>query len=97
MVDKHLKLLGLKVKDKASDFKGVVTSICFDLYGCIQADVRPEALDKDGNMQNGIWLDINRLKVTSKKSVMERPDFKYGDQAEGKQGASDKSSTKSMR
>jgi len=41
LIKKHLDLLGHKVKDKVSDFQGVVISMSFDLYGCIQADVRP--------------------------------------------------------
>lgn len=53
LIKKHLNLLGHEVKDKVSDFKGVVTSISFDLYGCVQADVRPKELDKDGSIQKG--------------------------------------------
>ena len=41
LIKKHLDLLGHKVKDKVSGFQGVVISMSFDLYGCIQADVRP--------------------------------------------------------
>ena len=52
MIDNHLKLLGLKVKDRATKFEGIVQSICFDLFGCIQADVRPEELDKDGKVRD---------------------------------------------
>lgn len=96
-VEKHLELLGMEVKDKSSDYKGVVTSICFDLYGCIQADIRPRELDKEGKLQNGFWLDINRLKITKKKPVMKAPDFNYGPVADGVQGASDKSSTRSVK
>ena len=48
IIKKHLDLLGLKVKDRVSDFEGVVISISFDLYGCVQADVRPFTTDKDG-------------------------------------------------
>ena len=33
----HLELLGQKVEDKVTGFRGVVTTISFDLYGCIQA------------------------------------------------------------
>ena len=46
IIKKHLDLLGHKVKDKVSDYTGVVISISFDLYGCIQADVRPITLNK---------------------------------------------------
>lgn len=32
-VEKHLELLGMKVKDKVSGFEGVVSTLSFDLYG----------------------------------------------------------------
>ena len=91
MIDKHLKLLGLKVKDKVTKFEGIVQSVCFDLFGCIQADVRPEELDKDGKVRSGYWLDINRLEILNDIPVMEVPCYNYGYIAEGKQGAANKS------
>jgi len=48
-VKKHLSLLGLKVKDKVTGYTGVVASIGFDLYGCVQAIVNP-GMDKDGKL-----------------------------------------------
>ena len=92
-IKKHLDLLGLKARDKVTGFSGVIESIAFDLYGCVQADVRPP-LDKDGNIVHGRWMDINRLKITTTKPVMDVPNFDYGIQAEGKQGAADKSTVK---
>ena len=85
-VKKHLDLLGHEVKDKVSDYKGVVISMCFDLYGCIQADVRPKTLDKDGKVRGGRWFDVSRITVTSKKPLMDQPNFDYGLVAEGKKG-----------
>lgn len=89
-IKKHLELLGLRVEDKVTEVSGIVNSISFDLFGCIQADVISEKLDKDGKMQTGYWLDVNRLKVVSKKPVMNVPAFDYGYTAEGKRGAADK-------
>lgn len=86
LIKKHLDLLGYKVKDKVSDFEGVVISMSFDLYGCIQADVRPTGLDKDGKIVQGHWLDVNRLKILSKSPLMEVPNFEWGKIAEGKKG-----------
>ena len=86
LIKKHLDLLGHKVKDKVSDFEGVVISISFDLYGCIQADVRPINLDKEGKLIQGSWFDVARLEVVSKKPLMEQPDFEWGYVAEGKKG-----------
>jgi hypothetical protein len=86
-IKKHMNLLGHEVKDKVSDFKGVVISMSFDLYGCIQADVRPKDLKKDeGIPKQGYWMDVARLVVVSKKPLMDPPNFDYGEIAEGKKG-----------
>ena len=86
LIKKHMDLLGQEVTDKVSDYKGVVISISFDLYGCIQADVRAKELTKDGDLKNGRWFDVSRLEVVSEKPLMEPPDFEYGDVALGKKG-----------
>jgi len=86
LIKKHLNLLGHLVKDKVSDYEGVVISMSFDLYGCIQADVRPMSLDEDGNFRHGSWLDVNRLEVLTERPLMDAPNFEWGDVAEGKKG-----------
>ena len=86
LIKKHLELIGHKVKDRVSDFEGVVISMSFDLYGCIQADVRPISLDKDGKVQNGSWFDVSRLIVRSRKPLMDVPNYEWGEIAEGKKG-----------
>lgn len=90
-VHKHLDLLGLTVVDKVTGREGIVTSVCFDLYGCIQAAVDP-GYKEDGSRHDCSWFDINRLRVLFDKPVMDRPDFlSYGHpQAEGLQGSADK-------
>ncbi len=86
MIKKHLELLGHEVKDKVSDYKGVVTSVTFDLYGCVQALVRPSKLREDGDFQSGAWLDVGRLKVISNSPLMDQPNFMPERVAEGKKG-----------
>lgn len=88
---KHLDLLGLRVEDCVIGFKGVVATVGFDLYGCIQATVNPGA-DKEGRLRESQWFDVNRLKVLSEKPVMERPEFEWGPQsiAEGGKGPSER-------
>ena len=88
-VDKHLALLGLRATDAVTGFTGVVTSICFDLYGCIQAAINP-GLGADGKPMDSHWYDVNRLTVNDPKPVMQLPDFVAGPQSEGKQGAAEK-------
>lgn len=88
-IKKHMSLLGLKVRDRIIGVEGVVQSICFDLYGCIQASVHP-GLDKDGKVKDSYWFDVSRLEILSGKPAMAAPDFEYGSVARGEQGAADK-------
>ena len=46
--EKHFNLLGMKGKDVVTGFKGVITSLSFDLYGCVQAVINPRKMDKEG-------------------------------------------------
>lgn len=89
-VKKHLELLGFPVQDKVTKMQGVVTSIGFDLYGCIQAIVNT-GFDKDGNPQSH-WFDIARLDKTSITRVMEPPNYDFGIVAEGRKGPAEKPS-----
>lgn len=89
-VKRHLGFLGERVVDKITGFKGVVTSVSFDLYGYIQAVVDP-GLDECGDkLRDSRWFDINRLRITGKKKVMDPPDFDIGPVADGKKGAAEK-------
>ena len=81
--------MGYKAKDKVTGANGVITSISFDLFGCIQVVVTPP-LGKDGKLAESIWFDIGRLEITSKKPVMDVPDFVNGPVSEGKKGAAEK-------
>jgi len=73
---KALELLGLKVRDRITGFTGVASSICFDLYGCIQAIVSP-AVDDKGAMPDGKWIDVSRLEVLDAAPVMEIPGGRF--------------------
>ena len=73
---RYRDLLGLRVKDCVTNFEGIVASISFDLYGCVQALVN-SGIGKDGKLQDNVWFDVNRLVVLKSTPVMERPDFCY--------------------
>jgi len=83
--EEHLNLLGLKAKDKVSGMTGVITSISFDLYGCVQAVVHPK-VDKNGIFGELCWFDINRLIITKNARVMPVPDFNGPGIAPGESG-----------
>ncbi len=89
-IKKHIDLLGYHAKDKVTGFKGVITSISFDLYGCIQAVVTPEANKEKMEYIRGYWFDVSRLDITTDNKAMESPDYSSGYIAEGKKGAADK-------
>jgi hypothetical protein len=88
-VNKHLSYLGLKVRDRVSQLEGVVTSVTFDLYGCVQTLVHT-GVDKEGTLREQVWFDIARLEVLSPTPVMAQPDFVSGPVAEGLKGPSEK-------
>lgn len=89
IIKKHLNMLGLRVRDRVTGFKGVIVSVCFDLYGCIQVAVNPGE-DKNHKLQESHWLDVSRVEVLNKTPVMQRPNFEYGTTAEGMQGCAEK-------
>jgi len=70
----HFKLLGFKVRDIVTGFEGVLESVSFDLYGCVQCIVRG-GLDEKGLPQDGRWLDLKRVTAISTGPVMAVPDF----------------------
>jgi hypothetical protein len=74
-LQKAIDLLGFKAKDVITNFEGVITSVSFDLYGCIQVILKPQKVKEDGTTSHGEWFDINRLKITSKKPIMDILDF----------------------
>lgn len=78
------RLLGYPVKDRVTQFVGVVTSVAFDLYGCVQCVVTPPA-GEAGKMEDSRWFDEKRLEVTGNR-VMPLPSF--GDAIPGPQSKS---------
>lgn len=73
-VNSHIDLLGKTVKDRVTGFKGIVSSVSFDLYGCIQVAVTPPA-DEKGALPDGRWFDVNRVEVGAEARVMPVPPF----------------------
>ena len=88
-IQKHIELLGMKAEDKVTGFKGVVTSVSFDLFGCIQAVLTPEA-GEQGKQEDSRWYDVIRLRVKEKKPVMSLPNYEYGYVSDGYKGAAPK-------
>jgi len=89
LINKHFAILGFEVEDRVTGLKGIVSSISFDLYGCIQATITTKA-DKNNVKGTCYWHDVSRIKILSKKPVMQVPNFHYGKLAEGKKGPAEK-------
>lgn len=87
-MNSHIKLLGKKAKDSVTGQEGIITTVSFDLYGCVQAVITPQA--KDGKVLEGNWMDVARLEILNDKPVMALPDFSRGYVAEGKKGCAEK-------
>ena len=73
-VREHLGLLGLRVRDRVTGFTGVVVTVGFDLYGCIQTVVNP-SVGADGKPGESMWFDVGRLEVLHQTPVIEPPDY----------------------
>jgi len=85
IMKQHFDLLGKPAKDLVTGFSGVVTSLSFDLYGCIQVVITPESDKKEG-IKDGHWFDVARIKVTKDSPVMNVPDFEKGYVAKVRKG-----------
>ena len=83
--------MGYKFKDKVTGFSGIVVSVSFDLYGCVQYFINP-GLDKDGKLKDGFWFDPSRLAILPGERIMPLPNFEVGPIAEGLKGPADKKS-----
>ena len=62
--------LGIPVKDKITDFEGIITGVASYLTGCDQYLIQPPA--KDGEYKDGRWFDEGRLKETKKKKISKK-------------------------
>ena len=61
-VELALRTLGLHGRDRITGISGVVTSVCFDLYGCIQLALHP-GLDEKGEPRDVRWYDLVRIEI----------------------------------
>ena len=67
----YLNMLGLRVRDRVTGVTGVVTSVSFDLYGCVQCIV-DAPVDEKGE-RKAHWYDYKRLEVLDSTPVMQLP------------------------
>ncbi len=71
VVENSLDLLGFTGVDRVTKFSGVVSSVCFDLYGCVQVVLVPP-VNADGALPDGRWFDVSRIEINGER-VMAPP------------------------
>lgn len=85
VVAEALSILGLRVRDRITNFDGVASSACFDVYGCVQIAITPAV--REGKLMEGAWFDIKRLEVFTDRA-MDAPNFDIAPRSEA--GAAEK-------
>lgn len=84
MIQATIDYLGQRGRDKVTNFTGTVTSVCFDLYGCVQVVLTPDVDKKNAKATDGGWYDINRVELLSEDRRMPVPQaFSEADAAPG--------------
>src|SRR5690606_16729055 len=73
-VKKHLELLGTVMEDVVTGRKGMVSSVSFDAYGCVQATLQPRE-QADGSIPDPWWMDVKRLRSTGERVMPAPPHF----------------------
>ena len=85
MKNKYVQMLGMHGTDMVTGFRGTITSVCFDLYGCIQFILTPKS--KEDKIPDSSWFDANRVLVSATKPrVMDAPDFENQSIAKAEKG-----------
>ena len=93
-VEEYLQWVGQPVRDKLRNYTGVVTTVSFDVSGCVQAYVIPQGTDKDGKLVDGAWFDVQRLESTGERLVP-LPTWAKQPTQEGPNGPAEKSAPRS--
>lgn len=72
----HLALLGHRVRDVVTGSEGVVSSVSFDISGCVQGLVSPTRKADEKELPQSYWFDTKRLRrIGDDQPVMELPTF----------------------
>lgn len=71
----YLDYLGQIGEDIVTGRVGMVSSVVFDAYGCVQAILTPRAKE-DGTVPEPFWIDVKRINLSNIDRVFPKPDFK---------------------
>ena len=75
-MDEYLKLMGYECEDRITGYKGIATSISFDLYGTIEMTLTPKT-QEEKEARWGQWFHASRIKKISENPVMDVHDFNF--------------------
>lgn len=70
-----INLLGYKARDKITKQDGVISSVSFDLYGCVQVLLTPLKVKNGEDIKVHGWFDINRIEIIKNKKIMNFPEY----------------------
>lgn len=72
----YIDMLGRTGQDKVTGFRGVVSSVSFDLYGCVRVALSPRrAVSRLGPAADLLWFDANRIEIHSAVARVPVPEF----------------------
>jgi hypothetical protein len=72
----HLALLGHHVRDVVTGTEGIVSSVSFDISGCVQGRVSPTKKVGEKELPQSYWFDTKRLtEIGDGQPVMDQPSF----------------------
>lgn len=73
-IEDYMDLMGKTAVDKVTGYKGIVTCVTFDLYGCTQVVLTPP-MKEDMTTNSGKYFDLNRINIMDNERVMPVPEF----------------------
>ncbi len=91
-IRQYIEVLGCAATDRVTGARGILTSVSFDLYGCLQYVIQPPHTP-DGKPSDGRWFDKCRLDIDRRKgrgAGIRPPDFDLPPYSDGFKGAADK-------
>lgn len=87
----YLNNLGRKAVDRITEYDGVITSVSFDVNGCIQYCIKKPGTTSEGKLYEGYWFDAARCKLSG--SVVDPPNFESNEPlVNGNKGPAEKPS-----
>ncbi|MEN6368570.1 MAG: hypothetical protein ABFD77_02605 [Thermotogota bacterium] len=79
--------MGARVKDVVSGYEGIVSAYTVHITGCDVVAIKSRGLDKDGKIQDPVWIDVTRVEVIGPPAPEIAAVIKKSDDEEGRTGS----------